>query len=84
MRRVLASFIDAVLAAGVAFGGFHFALWSTPCRTEASCAPLAPTIVLCVLAAILLYFGPLVLATGHTLGQLLLHVGDDETEPDGA
>jgi hypothetical protein len=74
VRRVVAAVTDAVLAALLGFLGFRFALWATPCGgNQGNCFPLTPAIVVCVLAALVLYFGLGYVAWRSTPGQHLFH-----------
>jgi hypothetical protein len=74
VRRVAATVTDALLSALLAYLGFRLALWGTPCSDTASCFPLAPTVVACVLLGAGVYFGAGYRLWKSTPGQRLFAV----------
>lgn len=72
MRRALAAGLDAVSAALLSYLGFRLGDAAAACKDPGSCPLLAPLIVFCVLAAVLLYFGAGYLLWRSTPGERLL------------
>ena len=75
MRKVFAALVDAVLTALAGYLGFRVGLWAAPCKGHLDdCFILTPLIVLCVVAALGLYFALGYVIFRATLGQRLLRI----------
>jgi hypothetical protein len=71
MRHVLASLMDAAVAALLGLAGFRLGLASAPCSEPGNCFAQVPLILLGIVVGVLLYFGVGYLLWRSTPGERL-------------